>query len=102
MSLMKDTEALFTVPDRRYSCAVVIGATVLFFGGLIETSQISQITPLGLMRIGTLPFRLQEGSCLVMGSQLFLGFESISDRICWSRLSVLSSEILNFVILARI
>ena len=80
MRMMPDTEALF-----KFSCTVVIGKAVLFFGGEYEKRQMSQLTPLGLIRIGTLPFTFNIGTCLVMGSQLFLGFTFFHQRSCWSR-----------------
>ena len=69
----------------KYSCTVVIGKTVLFLGGQYEEHQISQLNPLGLIRIGTLPFQHDKGTCLVTGSQLFLGFGSTNTNRCWSR-----------------
>ena len=72
--MMQETEAIFYSNLMRESCTVVIGGTVLFFGGYSKSRQISQITRLGLIRIGTLPFALQQGTCLIMGNQLFLGF----------------------------
>ena len=57
-----------------YSCTVVIGKTVLFFGGFYQPNQISQLTPLGLVRTGTLPFALLEGICLATEYRLILGF----------------------------
>ena len=88
--MMPETEAKFYT--MKYSCTVVIGKTVLFLGGMYEQRQISQVTPLGLIRMGTLPFTLNEGTCLVMGSQLFLGFGGTeywgtapNINSCWSR-----------------
>ena len=78
--MMPETEAIY-----EYSCTVVIGKTVIFLGGEFQQRQISQLTPLGLIRIGTLPFVLREATCLVMGSQLFLGFGDNHRRSCWSR-----------------
>ena len=69
----------------KFSCTVVIGETVFFFGGWFEEHQISQLTSLGLIRIGTLPFALVRGTCLVMGNQLFLGFDDNNGKSCWSR-----------------
>ena len=98
MAMMPDTEAMFRPDeDQKYSCTVVIGETVLFFGGYYLSNQVSQLTPIGLMRIGTLPFGLKEGTCLVMDNQLLLGFETRNKRSCWSRLRFLKSEILNNV-----
>ena len=76
-----ETEAAFD--ETKYSCTVVIGETVLFLGGDYLKRQISQLTPLGLIRIGTLPFTLDGGTCLVMGSQLFLGFGRYYEETCW-------------------
>ena len=86
MPLMPETEAIIT-PYSVFvaSCTAVIGKTVLFFGGNVQISQISQVTPLGLMRIGTLPFQFREGSCFVNGSQLILGLEDDDPLSCWSR-----------------
>ena len=85
MTMMLETEAIFDSRGYKYSCTVVIGKTVLFLGGHNEDRQISQLTPIGLIRIGTLPFTLDRGTCLVMDSQLFLGFESYNSNICWTR-----------------
>ena len=90
MPMMADTEAIFHINSGiRSPCTVVIGQTALFLGG---SDQISQLTPLGVMRIGTLPFSLNAGTCLIMGRQLFLGFGDWSHTIgtsshysCWSR-----------------
>ena len=104
MAMMPDTEAWFH-PNGKYSCTVVAGQTVLFLGGHMDGdqfNQISQLTPLGLVRIGTLPFEFYLGICLVMGRQLFLGFEFSNRRTCWSRLTILNSFICKIVILARI
>ena len=67
------------------SCIVVIGEAVLFIGGWSESRQISQLSPLGVIRIGTLPFSFGDGTCLVMRGQLFLGFPSLHKTSCWSR-----------------
>ena len=88
--MMQETEAIFYSNLMRESCTVVIGRTVLFFGGYSKSRQISQITRLGLMRIGTLPFALQQGICLIMGNQIFLGFpgtEQLPKKSLWTRLS---------------
>ena len=83
MRMMPDTEATIE-NETKHSCTVVIGEAVLLLGGLVQDRQISQLTPLGLVRIGTLPFSFYVGSCLVMDSQLFLGFPSY-ETSCWSR-----------------
>lgn len=83
MKMMPETEAKFD--SERKSCTVVIGKAVLFLGGLRQPRQISQLTPFGLIRIETLPFPIVAGTCLVMGSQLFLGFSHSNPRSCWSR-----------------
>ena len=91
MRMMPETEASGHV----LSCTVVIGEAVLFFGGQHQTNQISQLTPLGLIRIGTLPFSFDHGTCLVIDSQLFLGFPGNMEgqyHSCWSRLAVLKSS----------
>ena len=99
MALMQETEAMrFEVTYSMYlnvyrtvsfgtvSCTVVIGQSVLFFGGMYEKNQISQLSPLGLIRIGTLPFLFMNGACLVMDSLLFLGFvHPDNTKTCWSR-----------------
>ena len=97
MRMMPETEARWKLDGVKYSCTVVIGKAVLFFGGLIQTRQISQLTPLGLIRIGTLPFVFSfHGTCLLMNSQIFLGFPRLpynqNENSCWSRLAVLNSE----------
>ena len=101
MRMMPETEAIWDASDGRVSdigrgiklsCTVVIGETVLFFGGWMQLQQISQLTPLGLIRIGTLPFSLEFGTCLVMDSQVFLGFTRSQNRRCWSRLVVLNNS----------
>ena len=81
--MMPETEA--TYGDLKCSCTVVIAGTVLFLGGCVERNQISQLNPLGLTRIGTLPFSLEKGTCFVIGQQLFLGFGRYTRRNCWSR-----------------
>ena len=94
--MMPDVEAQFgdsTVHGNSFreysgkqSCTVVIGETVIFLGaGRSKIDQISQLTSLGLKRIGTLPFPLRFGACLVMGSHLFLGFGRENRRSCYSR-----------------
>ena len=88
---MPETEASYDSIGLN-SCTVVIGKAVLFFGGWFEDRQISQLIPLGLIRIGTLPFSFEEGTCLVMDSQLFLGFPRYQHKSCWSRLAVRNSE----------
>ena len=86
MRMLPETEALFdAATGDKYSCSVVIGEAVLFFGGRYQKRQISQLSPFGIIRIGTLPFTLESGICLVMGSQLFLGFSLIYDNKFWSR-----------------
>ena len=92
MRMMPDTEALFDLEGFKYSCTVVIGETVLFFGGMYQKRQISQLSPLGLLRIGTLPFPLIGGACIVGNSRIFLGFPEDDYYSCWSRLAVLNSE----------
>ena len=84
-TIIGSSKADFTSRSFYQSCTVVIGATVLLLGGSFEKNQISQLTPLGLTRIGTLAFPFDAGTCLVMGSQLFLGFGSQNENICWSR-----------------
>ena len=83
--MMAETEAQVWRFNVVTSCTVVIGEAVLFIGGGLEERQISQISPLGLIRIGTLPFPLYKGTCLVMGSQLFLGFSNEDENGYWSR-----------------
>ena len=83
--MMPQTDATTCIGCVYHSCTVVIGATVLFLGGAVQANQISQLTPLGLTRIGTLAFPLNAGTCLVMGSQLFLGFDLFNQKSCWSR-----------------
>ena len=83
--MMPETEAIFFNNGDQFSCTVVIGRAVLFFGGEVQSRQISQLNPLGLIRIGTLPFAFNYGMCLVMGSQLFLGFTWAHENSCWSR-----------------
>ena len=78
--MMPETEAIDDV-----SCTVVIGKAVLFFGGMYQTRQISQLTALGLIRIGTLPFAFYWGTCLVKDSEVFLGFPMWQPKKCWSR-----------------
>ena len=83
--MMLETEALFYYNFGKRSCTVVIGETVLFIGGHYEDRQISQLSPLGLIRIGTLPFSFISGTCLVMDNLIFLGFPDIHRSNCWSR-----------------
>ena len=83
--MMLETEAIFSYSVGKYTCTVVIGEAVLFIGGMWEVRQISQLSPLGLIRIGTLPFALDSGTCLVMGRQLFLGFSHHHKNSSWSR-----------------
>ena len=89
--MMSETEAFFQIYDTTMvpSCAAVIGKTVLFFGGINLFNQISQLTPLGLIRIGSLPFFFRKGTCIVMGSRIYLGFGDSYDlddyKSCWSR-----------------
>ena len=83
--MMPETDAKFDHSGDKYSCTVVIGKTVLFLGGLYELRQISQLTRLGLIRIGTLPFTFFGGTCLVMDSQIFIGFGRRKRNSCWSR-----------------
>ena len=79
MRMMPETEARFDdFVHVKWSCTVVIGDAVLFFGGRYQPRQISQLTPLGLIRIGTLPLSFNEGRCLVKDSQIFLAFSGIS------------------------
>ena len=96
MRMMPDTEALVTNYEKKYSCTVVIGETVLFFGGEPLSRQISQLTPIGLFRIGTLPFAFERGTCLVTDSQLMLGFDWYHRNSCWSRLAFLNCEFFKF------
>ena len=83
---MPETEAEF-YPERGFksSCTVVIGEAVLFFGGMLQTRQMSQLTPSGIIRIGTLPFTFHSGSCLAMENRLFLGFPAYHGNTSWSR-----------------
>ena len=94
--MMPNTEAIYS-SFNKYSCIVVLGQTVLFLFGNHESSQISQLTPLGLMRIGTLPFAIRTGTCLAMDSHVFIGFGAYTHertaRTCWSRLTSLTFEI---------
>ena len=93
MRIMLEAEALInTANNAKYSCTAVIGESVLFFGGQGQDRQISQLTPFGLIRIGALPFTFTQGTCLVIESQLFLGFTVNQEYSCWSRLAVLNSE----------
>ena len=82
---MPETELSFKIDGGANSCTVVLGKTVLFIGGSGEPNQISQLYPVGLIRIGTLPFSMCEGTCLVMNQQLFLGFGYYNRRSGWSR-----------------
>ena len=85
MPMWAETEAIFDEGTAKSSCTVVIGSTVLFLGGYRYDRQISQLTLVGLMRIGTLPFGLIQGTCIVVGGTLFLGFGGYNRRSCWSR-----------------
>ena len=91
MTIMRDAEAMLLQGHnrivQRQSCTVVVRETVLFLGGIIQANQISSLTPLGLMRIGTLPFFFTKGTCLVIGRQLYFGFgfDAESFDRCWSR-----------------
>ena len=82
--LLENTEARFRA-EVQASCAVVLGETVLFLGGAIQDTQIRQITPLGIMRIGTLPFGLNHGTCLVIENHIFFGFGHYTEKNCSSR-----------------
>ena len=87
---MNETEAITGDMEPKFSCTAVIGEAVLLLGGIFEDRQISQLSPLGIIRIGTLPFSFAGGTCLVMGSQLFLGFPAplgneLAKKSCWSR-----------------
>ena len=84
------------------SCTVVIGKSVFFFGGWWQDSQISQLTPLGLVRIGTLPFTLVAGNCIVIDNEIFLGSGFYNQKTCWSRSAVLNSGLNINLILAQI
>ena len=85
MTAKGETEADFGDLGGYVSCTVVIRTSVLFLGGFHERSQISQFTPIGLIRIGTLPFPFYDGTCLVKGRELFLGFGLFGPKSCWSR-----------------
>ena len=80
-----ETEALYVPFEGKFSCVVTIGETVLFFGGEDYLNQISQWTPRGLRRIGTLPFSLNHGTCAVKGDKVFVGFDIIKPKSCWER-----------------
>ena len=82
--MMPETEANLNRSDK-FTCSVLIGKTVLFLGGWFRNNQISQLNPLGLMRIGTLPFVFYQGTCLVIAAKIFLGFEYLDTKSCWSR-----------------
>ena len=82
----------------KYSCSVVIRKTVLFLGGFLDRSQISQLTPVGLIRIGTLPFTFFWGTCHVIGRKLFLGFEVLRIKSCWSRYSALNYRLIKKIL----
>ena len=83
----------------QYSCTLSFGNTVLFLGGSDHSGytfnqQISQVTPYGLFRIGTLPFELTRGVCLATAGKIYLGFgvdHSLTGQRywqlkgCWSR-----------------
>ena len=80
-----DTEALYDPFLGKFSCVVTIGETVLFFGGEDYLNQISQLTPRGLRRVGTLPFSFGFGTCAVKDDKVFLGFEINKPKSCWER-----------------
>ena len=80
-----ETEAQYDPFFGKYSCVVTIGETVLFFGGEDYLNQISQWTPRGLRRIGTLPFSFDRGTCAVKDDKVFLGFAEIKPKSCWER-----------------
>ena len=86
-----DAEALY-MSYVKLSCMVTIGESVLFFGGCTYHNQISQLTPRGLIRIGTLPFAVLGARCLVKGKDVYLGFANPlnnfeqSSKLCWQRL----------------
>ena len=80
-----ETEAQYDPFFGKYSCVVTIGETVLLFGGEEYPRQISQWTPRGLRRIGTLSFSFQEGTCAVKNDNVFLGFELNRPKSCWER-----------------
>ena len=88
----KDTEAEFDNNVGQYSCTVTIGETFLFFGGYTVLYQISQLTPRGLRRMGSLPFKLTNGLCVVKSPEIFLGFGETSQNRCWSRLCNISNN----------
>ena len=78
-----DTEAMFDASGR-YSCVVSVGESVLFFGGW-KLNQISQLTSRGLRRVGTLPFLLSRGTCIVQDDKLFVGFGLFNENLCSAR-----------------
>ena len=47
----------------RTSCPLIINGTTTIFGGQSEEKQISIIYPIGIQRIGSLPFRFRHGQC---------------------------------------
>ena len=80
-----ETEAQYAPFWGKISCVVTIGETVLFFGGKDYQNQISQWTPRGLRRIGTLSFSLRSGTCAIKDDKVFLGFEFSKPKSCSER-----------------
>ncbi len=80
-----DTEQDYDSFFGKFSCVVTIGKTVLSLGGYDYPTQISQWTPRGLRRIGTLPFSLYLPTCAVKNDKVFIGFDFFKPKSCWER-----------------
>ena len=67
------------------SCPLLIGKTILLFGGLKERYQISEIYPWKnsiTKRIGTLPFEFYYGRCTHHNGIAYLCFPDSDRNLC--------------------
>ena len=81
----EDTEDDIFTGDINF-CPLLIGDTVVLFGGRDEPTQIAQLYPWGLRRVGTLPFKFQPGRCLSWNNAIYLCFGHLFGSTCYKRL----------------
>ena len=81
----EDTDTLSDMNGITWFCSLLIDDSVILFGGIESSSQISQLYPWGLSRIGTLPFKFKQGRCLNWESVIYLCFDINARSTCYKR-----------------
>lgn len=78
------------------SCHLLINDTMIIFGGMVESEQVSVLYTGGIYRIHTLAFQFQEGRCDYYNGTVYLCFDNTADKLCYQRLVSLEIYIIMF------